>query len=861
MSDQPSSKSDFSSSAEHEPSLVDTPPPDPVVINKLEPSQVEQSYTSNLSALVKLSALVPSLRILIGMCITALTILALYYGRELLIPLALATLFGFLLSPAVLRLRAWGLPKMAAVLTVITLSLGLLVAGAAYLGTQLSNLSQQLPTYQNTIQTKLENLKNYSNSPSVWDGALNTFNMVKQTISKDGNTAQPTQTNKEADQPKDATKKDAQAEKTPKTAEQDIQNVRVVENEKSPVDDALIWLNAIADPVVTAGIVLLFVILILLDRSDLRDRILRIFGGNLNLATDALDEAAERIGTYLRMQLIVNLSYGVPMALGLWMIGVPSAIMWGLIAVVMRFVPYVGPLLSSVFPLALAFAVDPTWNMVLWTLALIATLELISNNIIEPWLYGSSTGLSTLSIILAATFWTSIWGPIGLILSTPLTACLLVMARYIPALKFIEVLIGNEPVLGAPERFYQRLLADDVEEALELANDEIEEDLPSNPEPEAIARNVTEFYDKVSIPAMRLFSSSHNNIATAEHRLRINNGLKQFCQEMYDDYPVDQQLIRTDLRIQCLGARWEVDSKVAALVVHSLQLSGFQTNLSPTPILQDLDSIDKTDWSQVDVVCLSMFSPNPLPQVRLISRRIKRRWPHVQLIVAVWNAQADKLADTMQQRFAVTAVVDSLKELVLRLEKCRSQEHSNQTIAPPIPDNDSERVAALHQSGVLAEGLLSLYQQQIAQTRNAFDTKYAQISWVDEDWVSTPASPLREKGSDAASAGLPREESICTYLIHDDQALIIEDIHRDPRFVDQPELSSNKIRFYAGVPLRDKKGLVLGSLCIMDDEPRQLNEDDLEVLTNMADELMQTLSNEDKLSEALTHLDEDSAQP
>ncbi len=210
------------------------------------------------------------------------------------------------------------------------------------------------------------------------------------------------------------------------------------------------WLGRVAEPVTMAGIVLLFVILILLDRDDLRDRLLRLMGGNLHVATDALDEASQRIGKYLRMQFVVNITYGLPMAAGLWFIGVPGAILWGVLAAIMRFVPYVGAMISAAFPLALAFAVDPGWQMLLMTLGLIMALELISNNLIEPWLYGSSTGLSTLSIIVSATFWTALWGPIGLILSTPLTVCLLVLGRYIPALQFMEVLLGSSPVLGRP---------------------------------------------------------------------------------------------------------------------------------------------------------------------------------------------------------------------------------------------------------------------------------------------------------------------------------------------------------------------------------------------------------------------------
>ena len=153
------------------------------------------------------------------------------------------------------------------------------------------------------------------------------------------------------------------------------------------------------------------------------------------------------------MQLIVNVTYGVPLGIGLYFIGVPNALLWGVLATVLRFVPYVGPFIASLFPIALAIAVDPGWEMLLWTAGLFLTVELISNNVIEPWLYGSSTGVSAIAIILAAIFWTTLWGPIGLLLSTPLTVCLVVMGRYIPHLRFLEVMLGSEPVLSAREHF------------------------------------------------------------------------------------------------------------------------------------------------------------------------------------------------------------------------------------------------------------------------------------------------------------------------------------------------------------------------------------------------------------------------
>ncbi len=798
---------------------------------------------ADLNAIHQVASLVPSLRVFIGMGIAALIIIGLYFGRELLIPLALATLLGFLLNPLVSWLKNKGLPRLMSILLVISVALGILFAGAVYLGMQLGTLSQELPTYQNTIRSKLQNLKTYSEGPSVWDGAISTFTVVKQTLAND-KTAAPNHSTNLPDATKSNTSKstdkkatsaaDADAEEAP------IPEVRVVSNEPGPIDEVTTWLLAVASPIATAGIVLLFVILILLDRSDLRDRILRLLGSNLNTATDTLDEAAMRIGTYLRMQLIVNLSYGVPMALGLWLIGVPAAILWGMVAVVMRFVPYVGPMLSSIFPLLLAFAVDPSWNMVLWTLGLILVLELISNNIVEPLLYGSSTGLSTLSIILAATFWTTLWGPIGLILSTPLTACLLVLAHYIPALKFLEILLGNAPVLDAPQRFYQRLLADNVEEALELAQADIEQDLPNNADAATLARKVTAFYDNVGIPAMRLFSSLHNDVATAEHRLRINTGLKQFSQEMADEYPIPSGPNHDYPRVLCVAARWEVDSKAADMLAHSLQLQSYATQTWASPLLLQLDSIDQTWWQDFDVVCISVFNPQPSAALRLLCRHIRKRWPNLRIMVAAWNADAAKISANLPERYGVDGVVDNMQALGLHLDKLRQQNTEN-TPHQPLPSNESERLTSLHNSHVLDADWLPLYQERIQQARSAFDTAYAQISWVDADWVYTPASTLLPLEAQTAEAGLPREHTVCQYLVQQNDVLVIEDTTRDPRFADQQEFDHQKVRFYAGVPLRDEAGMVLGSLCVMDDKPRDISAEDLEVLQNMADELMQHL--------------------
>lgn len=838
--------------AETQEAIGHSTPPSHAPITAPDAQLLSQSMQENSHAIHKVASLVPSLRVLIGLSITSIIILGLYYGRDLLIPLALATLFGFLLDPLVSWLKNKGLPRIVSILLVISMVLGILLSGAAYLGMQLGTLSQELPTYQNTIRNKLQSLKTYSEGPSVWDGAISTFTVVKQTLSNDSTSSSKHHNNLQNTNPKTESKttapKETAATTDSDTEESAIPEVRVVGNQSGPIDDVTTWLLAIANPIATAGIVLLFVILILLDRSDLRDRILRLLGNNLNTATDTLDEAATRIGTYLRMQLVVNLSYGVPMALGLWLIGVPAAILWGMVAVVMRFVPYVGPMLSSIFPLLLAFAVDPSWNMVLWTLGLIVALELISNNIVEPLLYGSSTGLSTLSIILAATFWTTLWGPIGLILSTPLTACLLVLAHYIPALKFLEILLGSAPVLDAPQRFYQRLLADNIEEALELAQEDIADGLPDDADDAALARNVTAFYDEVSIPAMRLFSSLHNDVATAEHRLRINTSLKQFSQEMLDEYPAPSTPPHAYPRILCVAARWEVDSKAADMLAHSLQLQSYAAQTWANPLLLQLDSIDQAQWQNVDVVCISIFNPQPSAALRLLCRHIRKRWPNIYIMVVAWNADAAKISTSLFERYGITTVVGNMQALSLHVDKLH-QQNAEHALDTALPANESERLASLHNSQVLNEAWLSRYQEQIQQARSAFDTAYAQISWVDADWVYTPASTLLPLDAQTAQAGLPRAHTVCQYLVQQNSPLVIEDTRRDPRFTDQQEFDHQKVRFYAGVPLRDEDGMVLGSLCVMDTKPRDISAEDLDLLQDMADELMQTLQAKNKHSD------------
>ncbi len=274
----------------------------------------------------------------------------------------------------------------------------------------------------------------------------------------------------------------------------------------------------------TAFIVVIFALFILLKREDLRNRLLRLAGsGQLNVMTQALDEASQRLGRYLLLQFLVNAGYGLLFGLGVYAIGIPHALLWGVVGGLLRFVPYVGTPIAALFPMTLALAVFPGWSQVGLTFLLYLFLELIIANLIEPWLYGAHTGVSSLAILVAAVFWVMLWGPVGLILSTPLTVCLILMGRYVPQLDFLEILLGDEPVLSPHAHFYQRLLALDDDEARDIASRHLKE----NP--------IANLYDSVLIPALGLAERDrHMNVLDETRRKFIHQSTRELIEELYE---------------------------------------------------------------------------------------------------------------------------------------------------------------------------------------------------------------------------------------------------------------------------------------------------------------------------------------
>lgn len=749
-------------------------------------------------------------RLAAWLIVATIIIGALYIGQGVLIPLAIAFLISFALSPLVGWLSRVGIPRILSI-CIVMVTLFMLVAGLGLIvGSQLRTLSAELTTYQWTMRQKIDNLAKQFEGPGIFDGAIQTVDTVQKELS-------------------DAVQ-DEESDEPP------AQRVQVVDPPGAPFRTALEWLAPAVAPLATAGIVLVFVFLALLDRGDLRDRLIHLLGGNLHRSTDTLEEAGKRISKYLLMQVMVNVAYAIPLGLGLWLIGVPGWLLWAVLASFLRFIPYVGPMLSAIFPLSLAFAVDPGWSMVLLTLALIVSLEAISGNVLEPVLYGTSTGLSALSLIAAATFWTALWGPVGLILSTPLTVCLLVIGRNLPQLQFLDTLLGSTPVLDVPTRIYQRLLAGEPDEAIEIVDDVIETD-----------GSVTEFYNDHGIAVLRQVSEDYFTNARAEHRLRVANGMDELLDDLRQEYPaaIDPAALP---QVACIGGKWEIDSVACEMLTHALMLDGVAAVQRPAGVITSR-YVDNLELDGVQIICLSYFSREPTRSVRAFIRRLRHRWPDKEIVLALWNAPSDLLEPEGYQALGADAVVTSINEGVRRIQHMLRPEDIKASQTAEAPENDSDRVAALKATEVLDGHAREDLDALAKRAADVFDVKFAVISAIDrtQEFIIGQSKDLpgkrTEDGTDMIV--MPRDEAICDHVVASGETLVVNDTDRDPRFAEHPAIQLWDTRFYAGAPLMTADGLVLGALCLLDTEPRKLDKEELDLLDTMAADVVSLITGDE----------------
>jgi predicted PurR-regulated permease PerM len=560
-----------------------------------------------------------------GLIVATLIVLFLYMGREILEPLVIAALLGFILSPLIRRLRGWGLWRVPSVIITVLVAIGVIAALGSTIVLQVAQLADELPKYETNLRTKLRALGGGSLMSSSLERASDTLKDLQNEITRPGTATAPGQ--------------------KPLLVE-------VRQPEPKGLDSIANVVRPLLSPLATTALAVLFLMFILLQREDIRDRFLRLAGtADLQRSTAALDDAASRLSRFFLMQTLLNAGFGVVIGAGLWLIGVPNAVLWGILAGLMRFVPFVGPVIAAVFPIALAAAVDPGWSMVAATAALFLIAEPLAGHVVEPVLYGQHTGLSPVAIVVSTLFWALLWGPIGLLLATPLTVCLVVLGRHIEALEFIEVLLGDEPALEPEERFYQRLLAGDATEAADQAEKQLKE------------QPLSAYYDSVPMRALALAQAdaAHGKLA-ADRQLAISETMAEIVDDLADHadeapQPKDGEPPavvapvltveerRGDWQVEypvlCIASRSPLDEAAATMLAQLLEKHGLPAKVQPFADVASARAL-KIDAADAPLVCLSYFGAvgNPA-HVRFLIRRLKRLMPNAKFLAGYWMLGED----------------------------------------------------------------------------------------------------------------------------------------------------------------------------------------------------------------------------
>jgi len=552
-----------------------------------------------------------------------LAVAALYFGRQVLIPLALGLIFSFLLTPFVTQLEKLRLGRVPAAIVVMVCSLAIVCTLSWGVAGQLVEVMAHLSDYKSNLDTKIQSLH----------------------VHKDGNLSRATATVKELNRelgevPVQISANQAQnKEPGPSRPVRPIP-VSVAAPPSNIIQDLRALLGPLAGILETTVIVIIFTLFMLLKREDLRNRAIRLAGrGQLSLMTQALDDAGRRLSRYLLLQFLVNAGYGLLFGTGLYFIGVPHAFLWAFLAALLRFVPYIGTLAAVAFPILMSLAVFPGWRHAGLAFGLFVILELLISNFVEPMLYGVHTGISSLAILVAAIFWTTLWGPVGLILSTPLTVCLVVLGRYVPQLSFLEVVLGDEPVLTPGQRFYQRLLAADQEEARDIALAHLKE------------HSLENVYETIFVPALRLAEQDHHlNGLDRDTRRFVLRSTQELIEELGDQvgevvfaegdkveiFPERRSQRREgSKRILCIPARRGADDLIATMLTQLLQHAGFEAGqVNESEVGEMLAAASRRDYT---IICVSSLLPYALVQTRSLCRRLQAGNPQLQVIVGLWD--------------------------------------------------------------------------------------------------------------------------------------------------------------------------------------------------------------------------------
>jgi predicted PurR-regulated permease PerM len=606
-----------------------------------------------------------------------LVIACLYWAKAVLIPVALAVLLTFLLNPVVRLLQRRWLPRTPAVLLVVLLAFSVLGGISWTVTRQLTALAYELPRYQENLKHKMGDLRELGKG-GIIERLQTTIKEVTGELQK---ATPPPPEIQPAEEP------------TERLSAEPEKPVPVVVQAPS-----MFWqLPVLLEPLASAGLVIVLVIFMLIQYADLRGRLIRLAGyGHSTIATKALDEAGQRISRYLLMQAIINGSFGLAVCVGLFLIGVPYAILWGFLSAVLRFIPYVGPVVSAFFPSALSLAVFPGWEQPIIVVSLILVLELASNMIMEPLLYGQSAGVSEVALLVAVAFWTWLWGPVGLFLATPMTVCLGVLGKYIPQLEFIGVLLSDEPAMEASTNYYQRLVARDQDEAAALADEYLK------------THTLAAVYDEVLVPALNTAKRDRDLGTLTEEDVQF---IVRATREIVEDLAVHQEqttpppsaaaaapirasAVRQPAQILGCPAHDEADELALLMLRQLLDPTRYSLQVISAEVLT-AEVLSAVEEQHVGLICIASLPPGALAPTRYLCKRLRARFPDCKIVVGRWGlredwdkpqallreAGADEVGMTLQE------TSNQAMQLSQLLPACEPQPSSPSASPPSLPED------------------------------------------------------------------------------------------------------------------------------------------------------------------------------
>lgn len=592
--------------------------------------------------------------IIIGVAVVA----GLYFGREVLVPMSIAVLLSFVLAPVADALGRLRIGRVASVLITVALAFAILGVLGAVIGRQAAQLSENLPAYQAVIGKKVDAVWSSAFGARMVEKAADALHGLENNI---GKSAVP------------APSQSAQGETT-QALDHPLVQVEVHEPPPGPIQIVQSILSALLPPFATAAIVIIFVVFILLQRRDLRDRFIGLIGSDdLHRTTKALDDAAQRLSRYFLALTGINASFGVIIGLGLSLIGVPNPVLWGIVGAVLRFVPYAGAFIAAAIPLTLAAAVDPGWSMVAETALLFVVVEGIMGQVVEPQLFGQTTGMSPLAIIVAAGFWTLIWGIPGLLLSTPITACLVVLGRHVESLNFIELLLGDKPPLSPVQSFYQRILASDPDEVIFQA--------------EPLLKDLTllDYYEQVALPGLALAQIDIvRGVMDRDRQAEIRASVESVVADLSDhvdvayektaqapsplETPPPTEQHSSSGAALCLAGRTPIDQAACAILAQLLERRHVTARvLGPDSL--SISGVSRLNPDGIEALCIFYLGRQTLAVVRYSVRRLRKRFPGVPIAVCLWGsvdlapmveaAQADATINSLRDAVAFCAKTET----------------------------------------------------------------------------------------------------------------------------------------------------------------------------------------------------------